>query len=116
MLDFIGWLLLIPLVGAFWLVLTFSGACARKGGLWRTLGILVSFSIGGTCIGAAVLWGPESGLVIFRRLAAVIGMLVATAGSWKAVTGSNEELELRVEMGRLEGQIRELDEGKKSQD
>jgi hypothetical protein len=116
MLDFIGWLLLIPLLGAFWLVLTFSGACAKKGGLWRLLGVLVSFSIGGTCIGAAVLWGPEFGLVIFSRLAVVIGMLVATVGIWKAVTGSNEELELRVEMGKLEGQIRELDEGKQSGD
>ncbi len=113
MLDFIGWLLLIPLVAAFWLVLTFSGACAKKGGLWRVLGVLVSFSIGGTCLGAAVLWGPEFGAIIFRRLAAVIGMLVAAAGVWKAVTGSNEEFELYAGVGKPEGQIRELDKGNK---
>jgi len=112
----LGWLLLLPLAGAFWLVITIANACVKKGGLWRLLGVLVSFAIGGACIGVGFLFGSELGLSIFRWIAIIAGGLIAILGTWTVLAGTKEEIEVREEMEKLEKEMRKLDEGKKDEE
>jgi len=102
MRGFIGWLLLLPLVFAFWLTMTIANACAkRESGPWRLLGVLASLAIGGIC--AIVGWalGPEEGLVI-GWIVLIGGGLITVLGMWTALVGTKEEIELREEMEELE--------------
>jgi len=43
----IGWVILLPFAGAWWLTIKIVDACIRKGAAMRPLGILVSLLVGG---------------------------------------------------------------------
>jgi hypothetical protein len=98
----LGWLLLLPLTFAFWLAVTAGNACAKKGGLWRLLGVLVSFVIGGICIQVGYWFGIEGftewradGIyqVTYPVLGWIImigGGLIALLGTWTALVGRKE--------------------------
>ena len=100
MRGILGWLLLLPLAFAFWLTITIARGCANKGGgLWRLLGVLASFVIGGVC-GVVGYWlGPEEGL-IFGWIVLVGGGLMAILGTWTALLGTKEEAQ-RTELEEL---------------
>jgi hypothetical protein len=95
-----GWLLLLPLFIAFWLAITISNACAKRGGLWRLLAIIVSLAIGGICIkvghwfgieGFTEWRGFEQYKITYPMLGWIIiigGGLIALLGTWTALVGN----------------------------
>jgi len=85
----LGWLLLLPLAFAFWLAVTVSNACAKKGSLWRLLGVLFSFLIGGICIQVGY-WFTEEGITILGWIIMIGGGLIALLGTWTALVGTKE--------------------------
>ena len=115
----LGWLLLMPLVFAFWLVVTVGNACGKRGGLWRMLGILVSLVIGGICVQVGYWFAIEGfveweGLEVHQVTYPVLGWismigggLIAILGTWTSLAATKEELDLeeRVdkEMRKVEG-------------
>lgn len=90
MRGLIGWLLLLPLIFAFWLTMKIANACVQRGDSWRLLGILSSLVIGGSC--AFVGWGlgPEQGFII-GWITLIGGGLIALLGTWTALVGTREE-------------------------
>jgi hypothetical protein len=112
MRGWLGWLLLLPLAGAFWLAITVSNACVKKG--WRLLGVLASLAIGGVPIlvgywfaiegftewraeGISVVTYPVIGWILI-----IGGGIIALLGTWTALVGTKKEIELREEMEKLE--------------
>ena len=70
MRGFLGLLMLLPLLFVFGLALALSmlpfalaigmvGGCVQKGGLWRLLGVLASFVMGGICIRLGYWFGKK---------------------------------------------------------
>ena len=112
MYRFVGWLLLLPLAGAFWLVMYIAKACVKKGGgLWRLLGVIAALTIGGVCAIAGYSAGTEGGLVA-GWIALVVGVIIAALGTWTALKQTGEEIELvewRERGEQLEKEIKELD-------
>ena len=118
----LGWLLLMPFVGAFWLVVTLANEFAKMGGLWRLLGVLCSLAIGGACIGLGYILVYEGftttelrGSDIYQvtrtfPVAGWIGMvaggLIALLGSWTTLVATKEGIQMREEMKRLEEEER----------
>ena len=86
----IGALLLLPLVGAFWVVVTVAKEAAKKGGSWRLLGVLSSLVIGGVCVLIGYWLGSQEGWV-FGWVLLVGGGLMAVLGSWMAMSGTDEK-------------------------
>jgi len=89
MRGFLGWVLLLPLVGAFALTAWIARACVQKGGLWRLLGALSSLGIGGICIVVGYQF-KEEGITIFGWVAMVSGGLIAAIGAGSALFGMKE--------------------------
>ena len=111
----IGWLLLLPLILAFWLTMTIANACAkRESGSWRLLGVLTSLAIGSICIfvgyGFAIEGFTEvvaGGYQIVKYpvigwISMVGGGIIALLGTWTALVGTREEIELREDMEEVE--------------
>ena len=82
----LGWLMLLPLVGAFGLTAWVVRACVQKGGLWRLLGVLSSLVIGGICIQVGY-WFTEEGSTILGWIGMVGGGLIAVIGAGSALFG-----------------------------
>lgn len=96
------WFLLLPLVGAFWLAVIIANVCAKKGGgLWRLLGVVVSVVIGGVCVQVGY-WYAEEVNTILGWIIMIGGGLIAILGTWTALVGTKEEVELREEMKKLD--------------
>jgi len=81
--------MLLPLAFAFWLAVTVSNACAQKGSLWRLLGVLFSFFIGGICIQVGY-WFTEEDITILGWIIMIGGGLIALLGTWTALVGRKE--------------------------
>lgn len=102
MRSLIGWLLLLPLIFAFWLTMTIANGCARReSGSWRLLGVLASLAIGGVCARLGWSLGPEDGLII-GWITLIAGGLIAILGTWTALVGTKEEIEQREKMENQE--------------
>lgn len=103
MRGFAGWLMLLPLAGAAWLIMTTVNACVEKGRLWRWLGALVSLLIGGICIRLGYTLGFEGfsewrGLQQYQVTYPVLGWiwmvgggLLALLGTWVALSGTKKK-------------------------
>ena len=93
-----GWLMLMPLVGAFALVIYAASACGKKGGIWRLLGVLLSLVIGGICILVGYSIGIEGYIEgtkivtypVLGWLSMIGGGLMAILGIWTAVMTEQE--------------------------
>ena len=122
----LGWLMLMPLLFAFWLAMQVANACAKWGGLWRLLGILASLVIGGICVGVGYLFayegsteqrGGELYQVTWPILGWVViigGGLIAVLGAWTALVATKEDIERREKIEKLEKEMKKLrqkDEG-----
>lgn len=98
----LGSLMLLPLVGAFGLVVWVVRACVQEGGLWRLLGVLVSLAIGGVCVlvgyGVGVEGFTEWKGLAYRQVTYPVwgwvlmigGGLIALIGTWSALFGMKE--------------------------
>lgn len=75
-----GWLILLPFAGAWWLTIKMVDACIKKGGPMRLLGVIVSFLVGGGSIAAGYFIGPIVGWFIMA-----VGALVLVRGTWGSV-------------------------------
>ena len=84
----IGWLILLPFAGVFWLTWKAVNACAKKGGFLRLIGALLSLVVGGFSIYAGWQIGPIVGWFIM-----VCGGGLAIFGTWRVLTATKEELE-----------------------
>ena len=109
-----GWLLLLPLAFAFWLTITIAGGCAHKGGgLWRLLGVLASFVIGGVCGAVGYSLGTEAGS-IFGWIMLIGGGLMAILGTWTTLLETKEtELEKLAKKRGPGGKLEKLEEQEK---
>ena len=76
----LGWLILLPFAGAWWLCYKIVDACIKKGGPVRLLGILVSLLVGGGSIVAGYFIGPIVGWFIMA-----VGVLVFVIGTWRSM-------------------------------
>ena len=110
----IGWLLLLPLAFAFWLTIMIAAGCAHKGGgLWRLLGVLASFVIGGVCGAVGYSLGTEAGS-IFGWIMLIGGGLMAILGTWTTLLETKEtELEKLAEKRGPGGKLEKLEEQEK---
>ena len=57
----VGWLILLPFAGAFWLTWKIMDTCIKKGGLTRLVGALVCLPVGGFSVVAGWQIGPIVG-------------------------------------------------------
>jgi len=98
MRGFIGWLMLLPLFGAFWLTITVASACGKRGDIWRLLGVLVSLIIGAICIQVGY-WFAIEGFVegihrvtypVFGWIAMIGGGLIAILGIWTSLATTEQ--------------------------
>jgi hypothetical protein len=99
MRGYLGWFLLLPLVGAFGLTVWVVRVCVQKGGFWRLVGVLASLFIGGICIFVGWVLGLEEGWII-GWVAIIAGGLIAAIGAWSALLGNKGEME-RTELEEL---------------
>ncbi len=76
----LGWLILLPFAGAWWLTIKIVDACIKKGGPMRLLGVIVSFLVGGGSMLAGYFIGPIVGWFIMA-----VGALVTVKGTWRSV-------------------------------
>ena len=103
MYRIVGWLLLLPLFGAFWLAITVASACGKKGGFWRIVGALSSISIGAVCCLFGYGWAFQ-GLTQFKGdesyqttypiwgwISMIGGCVIAILGVWTAVATLKEK-------------------------
>jgi len=74
-----GWFILLLFTGAWWLTYKIVGACIKKGGPMRLLGIIISFLVGGGSILVGYFIGPIVGWLIMT-----IGGLVIVIGTWRS--------------------------------
>jgi len=81
----LGWFILLPIAGAFWLAITVARACGRKGGAWRLLGVLISLVICGVVIGFAYLLFGEEGSTVLWWIGVIAGGLIGLLGTWTAL-------------------------------
>jgi len=81
----IGWLILLPFAGAWWLTIKIVDACIKKSDALRPVGILISLLVGGGSIAAGYFIGPIVGWLIMG-----IGGLVAIIGVWRSVVVTKE--------------------------
>lgn len=100
-----GWLALLPLIGAAALAITIANACVKRG--WRLLGVLSSLTIGGICILVGYSLGIEGitdwqadGVYLVKYpvlgwIGMIGGGLIALLGSWTALAGTKEQIEQR---------------------
>jgi len=108
MRGLVGWLLLLPLIFAFWLTTTIAKACARReSGGWRLLGVLASLVIGGICIQVGYWFAIEGftewevgGYQIVKYpvlgwIDMIGGGIMALLGTWTALAGTRKGIELR---------------------
>jgi len=88
-MRFFGWLLLLPLAGAFWLVITVSNACVKRGRRW--LGVLTSLGIGIIFVVVGRWLAIDYGYTVLGWIYIIGGGIVAGFGIWTAVAGEREE-------------------------
>lgn len=82
----LGWLILMPIVVAFWLAVVIASACGKKGNSWRFLGILSSILIGGVFAGFAhLLFSGEDGTTLLQWIGIIAGGLIVLLGIWTAL-------------------------------
>jgi len=84
----IGWLILLPFVGAWWLTIKIVDACIKKSDALRPLGIIISLLVGGGSIYAGYSIGPIVGWFIMGA-----GGLVAIIGVWRSLVVTKEYIE-----------------------
>src|SRR3990172_13024372 len=102
-----GWLLLLPFAGVWWLTIKIVDACIKRGGPVGLLGVIVSFLVGGGSILAGYFIGPIVGWFIMA-----VGGLVVVIGTWRSVVVTK----LQVEREWLEGVVGKGQLGKPDQD
>jgi len=85
----LGWLILLPFAGAWWLTIKIVDACIKKSDALRPLGILISLFVGGGSIVAGYFIGPIVGWFIMA-----CGALVVIIGTWRSLAAAKEEVEL----------------------
>ena len=117
-----GAITLVPLFGAFWLVMHIVSACVKKGESWRLVGVLASLTIGGACILTGYFLAYEgftensvyevrtTTYPIWGWVSMVAGGLMGLAGTWTALLQTKEgieEADLKYESERAMKQQRE---------
>lgn len=98
----LGWLILLPFAGAWWLTIKIVDACIKKSDAMRPLGILVSLLVGGGSIVAGYYIGPIVGWFIMG-----VGGLVAIIGVWRSLVVTKEYIEMEELNGKLEKERKE---------
>jgi hypothetical protein len=111
-MRFFGWLLLLPLAGAFWLVITVSNACVKRGRRW--LGVLTSLAIGIIFVVVGRWFAIDYGYTVLGWIYIIGGGTVAGFGIWTAVAGEKEEIESREKLERLEKKREEESQNQQS--
>ncbi|MBM3119290.1 MAG: zinc ribbon domain-containing protein [Chloroflexi bacterium] len=101
----LGWLILLPFAGAFWLTIKVTDACIKIGGIMRLLGALLSLLVGGLSVFAGWQIGPIVGWFIM-----VCGGGLAIFGSWRVLTTTKEELELEELEEKLDKEMKRDEE------
>ena len=103
-----GLLTLLPLIFAFWITMKIANAAAYKGSsLSRFIGVSLALVIGGICIFAGYCFAIE-GLTEWKMggyqtttypvigwISIIGGGIIALLGTWTALVGTREEIELR---------------------
>ena len=120
MRGLLAWLLLLPLIFAFWLTMKIANACARReSGAWRLLGVLASLVIGGICIQVGYWfaiegfteWEAGGYQIVKYPVLGWIGMIgggiIALLGTWTSLVGTRQEIELRKDMEKLDKEMKE---------
>lgn len=123
MRGFVGWLLLLPLIFAFWLTMTIANACARReSGAWRLLGVLASLVIGGICIQVGYWFAIEGfteweagGYQVVKYpvlgwIDMIGGGIMAILGTWTALRVTRKAIELRELEEKLEKEEKQQQE------
>lgn len=87
--NILGYLILLPFVGAILLGYKAVDVCIKKGGNMRALGILVCIIIGGGSIYAGFFIGPIVGWFIM-----FMGGALIVAGIWRSIALNREDLDL----------------------
>jgi hypothetical protein len=88
----LGWFILMPIVGTFWLTVTIASACAKKDGAWRLLGMFSSLVIGGMAMGLThILFSGENGSKVLWWIGMTVGGLITLTGIWTAVMQAPEK-------------------------
>ena len=104
----IGWLILLPFAGAWWLTIKIVDVCIKKSDALRPLGIIISLLVGGASIYAGYLIGPIVGWVIMG-----VGGLVAIIGVWRSLVVAKYQVEREWLEGLVgKGQLRKSDQEK----
>ena len=104
----IGWLILLPFAGAWWLTIKIVDACIKKSDALRPWGIIISLLVGGASIYAGYFIGPIVGWVIMGA-----GGLVAIIGVWRSLVVAKYQVEQEWLEGLVgKGQLRKSDQEK----
>ena len=85
----LGFLILLPFAGVWWLTFKIIDACIKRSDALRPLGIIISIFVGGGSVYAGYFIGPLVGWFIM-----VIGFLVAIGGVWRSLTVTKEYIEI----------------------
>jgi hypothetical protein len=121
----IGALMLLPYGGAFWLALKIVNACAKRGGVMRSFGVLASLILGGVCVGLGY-WGAfvgyeeTRGMALYQVTYPVWGWIGIVAGglliiflSLRSLTVTKQEIESEAKEEQTEKELevkKELEE------
>jgi hypothetical protein len=85
----IGWFILLPFAGAWWLTIKVIDACIKKSSALRPLGIILSLAVGGGSIVAGYFIGPIVGWFIMA-----VGGLVVVIGTWRSLVVTRQQVQL----------------------
>ncbi len=82
----LGWIFLMPIVGAFVIAIVAARTCGNRGGLWRLVGVLIPLALGGIVAGFTHLffYGID-GPTLMWWIGIVSGGLMALLGIWTAI-------------------------------
>ncbi len=84
----IGWLILMPFVGVWWLTIKAVDACIKKSNTLRPVGIIISLLVGAGSIYAGYSIGPIVGWFIMA-----CGGFIAVLGVWRSMVVTREYME-----------------------
>jgi len=98
----LGFLILLPFAGAWWLTIKIVDASIKKSDALRPLGILISLAVGGGSVYAGYYIGPIVGWFIMA-----VGVIVAIVGTWRSLAVTRYQVEQEELTERLEKERKE---------